>query len=291
MKDIRETIGDKEIQSNSMVRRTNQVVSSNGSVMKSLESSSGKQITTTNTQTIPSNRNPITGSNIDVEYSEIPSHMHAVCDILPCPHAKTIAGVRSDIAVDEEIYQRHVQCSRQAEMLRNSSKENPIILSAPSTGLDYDALSGSDHARSDGKFRSIDHEKMNRAAAKELQHNGDFSSKSRASDNATKHDEGVSVNLVADYSQSEMNSSELLKKKQFRRKKSKKLSREERSPFTKTESREYVDLLNSSINGSYQGNHDQENIKTTIDQVGYLSKNYLLVQNLRVALNRKTMIE
>ena len=275
MTDISETIGDKEIRSNSMAKRVNQVASGARSDIKNLESSPRKQVISTKTQTISSYRNPITGSNIDVEYREIPSHMHAFCDILPCPHTKTIPGDQPDIAVDEEIYQRPVQCSRQAEILRNSSKENPISLSAPATGLDYDAVSGSDHAQSDGKFRSKDREEMGRAAAKQLQYNSDFSSKSKTSDNTTKYDRGVSSNSIADCSQSHMNSSELLEKRQFMRKRSEKLSRDERSPFTKTESRGYGDLSNSSINGSYQGNHDKENIKAAIDQVGYLLKNYL----------------
>eukprot|EP00112_Aurelia_sp_Birch-Aquarium-sp1_P022326 Seg626.5 transcript_id=Seg626.5/GoldUCD/mRNA.D3Y31 product="Proline and serine-rich protein 3" protein_id=Seg626.5/GoldUCD/D3Y31 len=271
--EIRNRGRDKERRSD-IDGKANPIASITELDIKNFESRSGKQVTTTNTQTVSSYPNSFTGSNIDVEYSEIPSHMHAVCDILPCPHARTIAGDRSDITVDGEIYKRPVQCSRQAELLRNSCTENPLILSAPATGLDYDSVSGFDHARSDGKFRSKDRAITDRAAVKQLKNSRNFSSKSRTVDNATKCDKGISPNLAADCSQSEMNSSELLEAKHLRTKRSKKLSREKMSSLAKEESKEHGDLLNSSVNSSHHGIDDQENIKMAINQV--ISENLFL---------------
>ena len=79
----------------------------------------------TEVQTASPYMHPLIGP-INVSCSNVPSHMHAACDILPCSHGnrnknKTLHG--------------EITCHKQEGMLRNSSCERPVEIAIPVVGL------------------------------------------------------------------------------------------------------------------------------------------------------------
>ena len=83
----------------------------------------------TEVQTTSSYMHPLIGP-ISVTYSNVASHMHAACDILPCSHGnrdknKTLHG--------------EIACHKQEGMLRNPSCECPVEIAIPVVGLQSNA--------------------------------------------------------------------------------------------------------------------------------------------------------
>ena len=76
-------------------------------------------------QTMSSNIHPLIG-RVRVDCNNVASHMHTVCDILPCPH---------DNHTENNVPNEQVKCRRQDNMPRTSSCDRPVEMAAPVASL------------------------------------------------------------------------------------------------------------------------------------------------------------
>ena len=91
----------------------------------------------TEAQTTSLYDHPMIGQ-IHVDYSNVPSHMHTACDILPCPHENGTQGRTADVIR---------ACHGQEITLKLSSNEHPIDIAAPIVGIETVTKDGNEKRR------------------------------------------------------------------------------------------------------------------------------------------------
>eukprot|EP00794_Sanderia_malayensis_P011347 gene11347-12530_t len=99
-----------------------------------------RNVKNTCSQTITQYKHSTDGSRFDVEYVDLPAHMHTVCDILPCPHEVNKQCTKEQVRENDEALR---QCCQQKELLKSTNKPlklNPPILNCEQE-MSLDSLS------------------------------------------------------------------------------------------------------------------------------------------------------